>query len=199
MQITGNVDARRNGVPIMRTMQTGQGVAVYAAAGRTTTQQEAVKEQPVEQQETYTPSREAMSACAQDFMDRINRAGEGLMKLTKEGDKNPFEDQARAMRIALNMMRGKQVPPQDEKFLMQFDDELYQAAKNIQMMKKRKEDAESELEEDDDSTSEKIRKLALDNAGEKLVDSFDHAGDAVSDTTDAPVAAEGVPVAAGEV
>lgn len=198
MQITGNVDARRNGVPIMRTKQTGQGVVAYAAAGRTNTQQEAVKEQTVEQ-ETYTPSKEAMSACAQDFMDRINRAGEGLMKLTKQGDKNPFEDQARAMRIALNMMRGKQVPPQDEKFLMQFDDELYQAAKNIQMMKKRKEDAESELEDDDDSTSEKIRKLALDNAGEKLVDSFDHAGAAISDTTDAPDAAEVVPAAAGDV
>lgn len=117
-------------------------------------------------QETYQPSKEGLSLLAKENQEKLmvaQTALEGLERQEEQG--NPYEDYTRAMKIALNMMRGKRVPPQDEKFLMQFDDELYQAAKNVQMMKELKEDAESELEDEDEELQQKIRKLALDDAG----------------------------------
>ena len=122
-------------------------------------------DQTEQKQETYQPSKEGLSLLAQENQEKLmvaQTALEGLERQEEQG--NPYEDYTRAMKIALNMMRGKRVPPQDEKFLMQFDDELYQAAKNVQMMKEIREDAESELEDEDEDIRQKIRKLALDDA-----------------------------------
>lgn len=145
--------------------------------------------------ETYNPSKEGLSMLASENLAKYREAEMALENLNKQDGKDPYEDYTRAMKIALNMMRGKRVPPQDEKFLMQFDDELYQAAKNVQMMKELKEDAESELDDEEDDTVEKLRKLAMDGPGAEQL-----SGSSAGTTAAAPseaVAAEAAPADAG--
>lgn len=51
-----------------------------------------------------------------------------------------MEDMGKIMEVARRIMKGDIVPPSDERRLMEFDDELYQAAKNIGRMRKRLEE-----------------------------------------------------------
>ncbi len=51
-----------------------------------------------------------------------------------------MEDMGKIMEVARRIMKGDIVPPSDERKLMEFDDELYQAAKNIGRMRKRLEE-----------------------------------------------------------
>ena len=50
------------------------------------------------------------------------------------------ENEAKIMEIARRIMKGDIVPPSDEFKLMEYDDELYQSAKNIGAMRKRLEE-----------------------------------------------------------
>ena len=165
MQIASTAEAiaKRDMIHVTKKDATAADYAVYVGQKDSAKNTEADAEQT---KETYQPSKEGLSLLAQENQEKLmvaQTALEGLENQEEQG--NPYEDYTRAMKIALNMMRGKRVPPQDEKFLMQFDDELYQAAKNVQMMKELKEDAESELEDEDEELQQKIRKLALDDAG----------------------------------
>lgn len=161
MQVAGTteVDARQDITHMSK--KDAASVAYTVHAGQT---------EGKSQNETYQPSKEGLSMLASENLAKYREAQTALENLKKQEGKNPYEDYTRAMRIALNMMRGKRVPPKDEKFLMEFDDKLYQAAKYVQMMKELKEDAESELEdEDENDVTEKIRKLALDGPGAEQI------------------------------
>ena len=50
------------------------------------------------------------------------------------------KDMGKIMEVARRIMKGDIVPPSDERKLMEFDDELYQAAKNIGRMRQRLEE-----------------------------------------------------------
>lgn len=100
-------------------------------------------------EEEYQPTQEGLTAL---------RAAEESQK-GKENEEDSSKDMARAMRIARNIMRGKIVPPQDEQFLLRFDDKLYQAAKNIASMKKQTKKVDSELDEEKGADETLLREL----------------------------------------
>lgn len=105
-------------------------------------------------QESYKPSAEGLLALLKADKQ------EGLFSTKKEKKDDSSQDQLRALKIAQNIMRGKIVPQKDEQFLIEHNDKLYQAAKNIASMKEQKEKVKSELEEEDDDTVlELMRKL----------------------------------------
>lgn len=62
-----------------------------------------------------------------------------------------FEDMARALEIARRMMNGDRVPGSDEKFLMDFDKDMYLGAKSMQGLAQKKDpkDYDSLLEEEE--------------------------------------------------
>jgi uncharacterized protein with PIN domain len=51
-----------------------------------------------------------------------------------DAEKEAFQDLAKIMTVARRLMHGDIVPSTDEKKLMEYDDDLYQMAKNAQMM-----------------------------------------------------------------
>lgn len=103
------------------------------------------------EQETYRPSEAGLAMLEQ--MTRMQQTQ--AAKEEDEGTDEALKNMTKALRIAQNIMRGKQVPPQDEMFLNEFSSELYQAAKNIAAMRERVEEAvESELEEEDSETQQ---------------------------------------------
>lgn len=55
-------------------------------------------------------------------------------KSQSEGAKKYGEDMAKILAVFRLMCKGHTVPSSDEKKLMEYDDEMYQAAKNAQMM-----------------------------------------------------------------
>lgn len=97
------------------------------------------------EQETYQPSEEGLAA-----LGRIEEAAMGNIQDTdSNSEENPYKDTMKAMKIAQSIMRGKIVPPQDEKFLIEFDAKLYQAAKNISMLKEQTDKVKSVLDDEE--------------------------------------------------
>lgn len=163
MQIAGASEVKTNQDMMYVTKRDSAQAACALYTGRTDAAEEVTSKQ---EEETYQPSKEGLSMLASENLAKLQAAELSLESLENQENSNPYEDYTKAMRIAINMMRGKRVPPQDERFLIEFDSELYQAAKNVQMMKELKEDAESELEDEDEGNiAEKIRKLSLDGPG----------------------------------
>ena len=67
-----------------------------------------------------------------------------------EAMKEYTEDLGKVLEVARRLMKGAIVPPQDEKKLMDYSMEMYQAAKNIGSMRKRNEKDEYESLWDED-------------------------------------------------
>lgn len=81
----------------------------------------------------------------QDYMDKLMEqwsAKANLVSTKQQGEAmaEGMEDIAKIMEVARRIMRGDNVPPSDEWRLMEYDDELYQSAKNIGEMRKRMEE-----------------------------------------------------------
>ncbi|MBE5945243.1 MAG: hypothetical protein E7258_10090 [Lachnospiraceae bacterium] len=76
-------------------------------------------------------------------------------KSQTEGAKKYGEDMGKILEVFRLMSKGVEVPQSDEKKLMEFDDDMYQAAKNAQMMArlraKQKEKAESQWDEEEEA------------------------------------------------
>lgn len=62
------------------------------------------------------------------------------------------EDLAKIMEVARRIMKGGIVPPSDEKKLMDYSMEMYQAAKNIGAMAKEREEYDSLWEDEEEET-----------------------------------------------
>lgn len=56
-----------------------------------------------------------------------------------------------AMQIARRISKGGHVPPQDEKFLMEYSQEMYLAAKRMAIMAEKHKKHDSVLEDEEDS------------------------------------------------
>ncbi len=110
--------------------------------------------------ECYQPSAEGLAA--------LQSAKQQLKTLQEQKKENPFKDQTKALKIALKIMRGKIVPPQDEQFLIKYDSNLYQMAKNIAMLKERTEKVKSELD-DDETKHRQLEELSENNSTDKVL------------------------------
>ncbi len=75
------------------------------------------------------------------------------MENTKEASEAQEEgigDLARAMEIARRILDGDIVPAQDEKFLMEFNSEMYMRVKSMAKLKEEPEKYDSLLEEEEE-------------------------------------------------
>lgn len=80
-----------------------------------------------------------------DYMEKLMEQHTAIANLEvakQQGDAmaEGMEDVAKIMEVARRIMRGDIVPPSDEWKLMEYDDELYQSAKNIGEMRRRMEE-----------------------------------------------------------
>lgn len=83
----------------------------------------------------------------QDYMSKLNQqwaAHANAMAAKQQGEamEEYTQDLGKIMEVARRLMKGAIVPPKDEKKLMEYSMELYQAAKNIGSLAKQKEKEE---------------------------------------------------------
>lgn len=71
-----------------------------------------------------------------------NMENEKLLPQQTEAMKECAEDLAKIMEVARRIASGAKVPPEDEKKLMEYNADLYQAVKNAEMLAKAKEKKE---------------------------------------------------------
>lgn len=84
-----------------------------------------------------------------DMLDQSSAGEEELDALSKQ-----LDVQQKCMKIAMNIMRGKKVPPEDERFLMENDPEGYKLAIAMRgMVKEDDEECESVLKDEDKEAS----------------------------------------------
>lgn len=121
---------------------------------------------------------EEMQSLAQMYQEQLESA-----KKAAEAAGEGFEDMGKALEIARRLMHGDIVPSSDEKFLMDYNKDVYMAAKNMQMMaqneKSKKydsilEDEEEEGEEGSASVRQEGGDLVIDASSLNLgTGSFD--------------------------
>lgn len=95
----------------------------------------------------------------QDYMNKLLEqwsATANMISSEQQGDamKEYTEDMAKIMEVARRIMKGGIVPASDEKKLMEFSMEMYQAAKNIGAMAKEREEYDSLWEEEEEKEYE---------------------------------------------
>lgn len=96
----------------------------------------------------------------QDYLSKLNQQWMGQVnalttKQQGEAMEEYNQDLMKIMEVARRLMKGAVVPPTDEKKLMEYSMELYQAAKNIGSLAKQKEKEEydSLWDEEEDKTA----------------------------------------------
>ena len=94
----------------------------------------------------------------QEYMDKLMQqwnavANMEVAKQQGEAMEEGMVDMGKIMEVARRIMKGGIVPPTDEKKLMEYSMELYQAAKNIgALVKKEREEYDSLWEDDEEKT-----------------------------------------------
>ena len=113
-------------------------------------------------------------------MQRIGHANALIAKQQNEAMEEYNQDLMKVMEVARRLMKGGIVPPTDEKKLMEYSMELYQAAKNIGSLAKQreKEEYESLWKEEEEKTTPEDPMEAADNkeassSGPAIVDVAD--------------------------
>ncbi len=91
----------------------------------------------------------------QEYMNKLMEqwtAAANLESAKQQGDamEEYAVDMAKIMEVARRIMKGGIVPPSDEKKLMEYSMEMYQAAKNIGAMAREKEEYDSLWEEEEE-------------------------------------------------
>jgi len=106
----------------------------------------------------------------QNYMSKLNQQWAGYVnalsaKQQGEAMEEYNQDLMKIMEVARRLMKGAIVPPTDEKKLMEYSMELYQAAKNIgSMVKQReKEEYDSLWKEEEEKTTPEDQMEAADN------------------------------------
>lgn len=95
----------------------------------------------------------------QEYMDKLMQQWSAVSNMESakqqgEAMEESMVDLGKIMEVARRIMKGGIVPPTDEKKLMEYSMELYQAAKNIgAMVKKEQEEYDSLWEEEEEKTS----------------------------------------------
>ena len=91
----------------------------------------------------------------QDYMSELNQQWMAISQMVsskqqQDASKEYVEDLGKIMEVARRLMKGDIVPPNDEKKLMEYSMEMYQAAKNMGALAKQKEREEHESLWDDE-------------------------------------------------
>lgn len=94
-----------------------------------------------------------------EYMEKLTgqwSATANMISSKQQGEamKEYTEDLGKVLEVARRLMKGAIVPPQDEKKLMDYSMEMYQAAKNIGSMRKRNEKEEYESLWDEEKKNE---------------------------------------------
>ena len=84
-----------------------------------------------------------------DLLDQPTAEEQELDALSKQ-----LDVQMKCMKIAANIMKGKKVPPEDERYLMENDPDGYKLALAMRTPKKKPKEWDSVLEEEKEKTSE---------------------------------------------
>lgn len=106
----------------------------------------------------------------QEYMDKLKQQWSGIANMESakqqgEAMEESMVDLGKIMEVARRIMKGGIVPPTDEKKLMEYSMELYQAAKNIgAMVKKEKEEYDSLWEEEEEKTTSQDPMESADSA-----------------------------------
>lgn len=103
-------------------------------------------------EEKQTEYREYMSR-----LTEFETAYMNMLNVKEQGDavSDAYEDIGKIMEVARRIMRGDIVPVSDEKKLMEYSDELYQAAKNIgELMRQKEREKHKSLWEDERAQNE---------------------------------------------
>ncbi len=96
---------------------------------------------------------------AEQMLEAMEREMEAA-KENAEAMEEGFAELGKILIIARRIMNGDKVPGKDEKKLMEFDGDLYQACKSAAMLKEARERKEYEsLWEDEESVQDKAREL----------------------------------------
>ena len=85
----------------------------------------------------------------QDYMSDLNQQWSAISQMVsskqqQDASKEYIEELGKIMEVARRLMKGDIVPPNDEKKLMEYSMEMYQAAKNMGALAKQKEREEHE-------------------------------------------------------
>lgn len=126
----------------------------------------------------------------QKYMEKLNEQWAAMANMVSseqqgEAMEEYVEDMGKIMEVARRLMKGGIVPPDDEKKLMEYSMELYQAAKNIGATAKQKEKEEYDsLWDDDEEETEYEDPIEVADNTEAFAD-----GPAVVDVADTMAAA----------
>ncbi len=95
----------------------------------------------------------------QEYMEKLTMqwtAKANMLVAEQQGEaaKEYVEDLAKIMEVARRLMKGGIVPASDERKLMDYSMELYQAAKNIGALAKEREEYDSLWEEEEEADTE---------------------------------------------
>lgn len=105
---------------------------------------------------------EALDEKQSEYQEYMSRLGEfeaayvDLLNTKEQGEAvaDAYEDIGKIMEVARRIMKGDIVPATDEKKLMEFSSELYQAAKNIgELMRQKEREEHQSLWEEEDEVS----------------------------------------------
>ena len=105
----------------------------------------------------------------QNQLEALRKSYQEQLKSCKKA-KSAFEDMAKLMEIARRIARGDKVPAKDERKLMEFNSELYQAAKAAAMLhanKKHKEHKSMFDEEENNNIKNKLNSLEQEDKKEE--------------------------------
>ncbi len=127
-----------------------------------------------------------------DYMEKLLEqwsATANMISSEQQGEamEEAMADMGKILEVARRIMKGGIVPPSDEKKLMEFSMELYQAAKNIGAMAKKRDEYDSLWEEEEEEELEDPIETA-DNteafaAGPEIVDIEDTITSVVPDVS----------------
>lgn len=126
----------------------------------------------------------------QKYMEKLNEQWAAMANMVSseqqgEAMEEYVEDMGKIMEVTRRLMKGGIVPPDDEKKLMEYSMELYQAAKNIGATAKQKEKEEYDsLWDDDEEETEYEDPMEVADNTEAFAD-----GPAVVDVADTMAAA----------
>lgn len=106
-----------------------------------------VPESIADEDKEKTRENEQENRIRELYQEQVEAAKEAAEAMGEE-----FKDMARAMEIARRLMHGDRVPGSDEKFLMDFDKDMYLGAKTMQALAQNKDskDYDSLLEDEEE-------------------------------------------------
>nr|MBP3598656.1 hypothetical protein [Eubacterium sp.] len=131
-----------------------------AQSEETLTEEEKEEQRKMEQEKNLMRMYQEQMEAAKDNADAMGEA---------------MKDVGRALEIARRMMKGDIVPPSDEKFLMDYNKDIYMGAKNMQAMAQNedpeKHDSVLEEEESEGNASVKVEgnDISIDASSVNLV------------------------------